>query len=385
MPISELSNGRSIDVFSLPTSELIKVFEEIAPPPQFFRDTFFNRELKWPTIEIDVSYRRGSQTLAPLVMEYQVARTLLRPPLQRKRIALPMFAPSRAIHPSDILLQVTPQHYFPTSDSNDFAAQLILQDQQECDNALSLTEEYSCASLLTKNEIRFAADGGTEVVLQFEGNERIVLPGDQFFDNADASPLETLNEQARVLASKCGVRPTHCVLGAAAARSFLRNPAVVKERNLMAYTNFPEAQELPDSITYLGRFSGLHVMEYNGIFQTSDGSVVDLMPPNLALLLNQNQQGLFHYGAIGQIEDGQMRFYSEKRVPLIWTENVDVYHFRLASRFCPLPADILNYQCLQVVAEASTAPPPEPGNGGGAIEAAGQKSAKTKGTTPASA
>jgi Phage major capsid protein E len=364
MPTAELPQLRN-DVFALPTPKLIELFNELPSPPAFFRDTFFGRELLWPTIEIEVSYRRGSQSLSPLVMEYQIARTLLRPPMQLKRITLPMFSPARALHPSDVLLGLTPQHFFQGLNPNDFAAALIVRDREEIEHSLALTEEFSCASLLCTNEIHFKTDGGGEVALIFEGNELIVLPADQRFDNDAASPIETLTDQARALAQKCGFRPTHCILGSAAARAFLRNPAVVKERQMMSHTAFPEIQELPDSVSFLGIFAGLRVLEYNGIFAAADGTITDLMPANLCVLVNRNQPGTMNFGAIGQVENRELRFYSAPRVPLIWSpEGSDVYHFRIASRFCPIPADSQGFQSLHVVGE----PPPvqaAPDNGNG--------------------
>ena len=105
------------------------------------------------------------------------------------------------------------------------------------------------------------------LTLKFEINPPIALSGADAWDAATAPDvIAWLHAQARQLAAKCGVRPDTLILGPGAAAAFLANPSVMRERQLLAYIK-DTAPELEDAATtFIGRYAGLDVYEYDGIY-----------------------------------------------------------------------------------------------------------------------
>ena len=104
-----------------------------------------------------------------------------------------------------------------------------------------------------------------------------------------------LQEEARALAAKSGIRPDTLVCGSKAAATFMSNEAVVTERQLPAFTQDTAPTYEDAAVTFIGRYAGLKVYEYDGIYVTGDVSgadvVNDFIAPDQAILASTTAAG----------------------------------------------------------------------------------------------
>jgi hypothetical protein len=175
--------------------------------------------------------------------------------------------------------------------------------------------------------------------------------------DADMDLITWLQDQARALAAKCGIRPDTLILGSQAASIFASNKSVQAERNLMAYTQMTAPQYQDAAVTFLGRYAGLDVFEYNGVYIVGDANnqdvAQDFLTPATAILACSQAAGTMTYGAISLVEDEGIAIYAAERVADSFAnKGGGTWTQRVSSRYAPCPGDSSSWQTFTVVAPA---------------------------------
>ena len=177
-----------------------------------------------------------------------------------------------------------------------------------------------------------------------------------------------LTDQARKLAAKCGVRPDTLILGSSAARAFMANPAVMRERTLLANIQDTSPEFEDRAVAFIGRFAGLECYEYNGIYVESTlgeddkftDEVQDMIPAGCAILASTAMSGAMCYGGIAVTENNQIVVHAARRVPTSWPDRDNgLWKQRVSSRFAPAPADSGSWQTYSNVLTQAPVEPPE--------------------------
>jgi hypothetical protein len=82
------------------------------------------------------------------------------------------------------------------------------------------------------------------------------------------------------------------------------------------------------AVTFIGRYAGLNVFEYGGVYvQGNDqavDSVYDMIAPDSAILASTTASGAMVYGAISIVEDSGVEIYAAQRVPHSWSDTICV-------------------------------------------------------------
>ena len=357
---------------AMPIADQIRAFESVEFPQPFLRQTLFPNEHIFRSVAIQVIYNRLSRRLAPFVNLYQTGRILEGPPQTWQAITLPAFAPTRVLR-SDDALAPPPSCGFVSPNATDWIGQIMATNLRDLELSLSTREEWLCSQLLQFGRVEIVGDDPSDpaghLTLNFEINEPVSLSGSAAW-NADPPPdiIAWLQSQCRALAQKSGVRPDTLILGAEASAAFLANPAVMRERTLLANIQDTAPEVEDSSVMFLGRFAALDCFEYDGIFLESvlgeDGKytdqVRDMIDPRSAILCSQAIPGSMCFGAISITEDRAIQVYAAKRVPQSWADRENgLWRQRLSSRFCPVPSDSASWQ---IFASVLTAPAIEAGS-----------------------
>jgi Phage major capsid protein E len=153
------------------------------------------------------------------------------------------------------------------------------------------------------------------------------------------------------------IRPDTLILGSQAASIFASNKSVQAERNLMAYTQMTAPQYQDAAVTFLGRYAGLDVFEYNGVYIVGDANnqdvAQDFLTPATAILASSQAAGTMTYGAISLVEDEGIAIYAAERVADSFAnKGGGTWTQRVSSRYAPCPGDSSSWQTFTVVAPA---------------------------------
>ncbi len=108
------------------------------------------------------------------------------------------------------------------------------------------------------------------------------------------------------------------------------------------------------AVTFIGRYAGLNVFEYGGVYvQGNDqavDSVYDMIAPDSAILASTTASSAMVYGPISIVEDSGVEIYAAQRVPHSWSDKDDsLWTQRVSSRYCPAPADTATWQTYTVI------------------------------------
>jgi major capsid protein E len=345
------------DVLSLPTADQVEIYSQQSWPKPFLRQLLFPRDTVFQTVAVQLNYRRYRRALAPFIARYQGGRILPAAPASGQLVELPAFAPTRKIHSDDALIPPG-QGVWVSPDATDTVAQTVVQNWDEMELSHSTREEWLCANLLSTGIIDLKGDEGGDFQLKFEINDPIACTVGGTPPAWNTTPeidlITWLQTEARALAGKCGIRPDTLILGSSAAASFMANPSVAAERALLAYLQNTSPVFEDTATTFIGRYSGLNVYEYDGVYVSGDSQGVDqvhdMVAPEVAILASTTASGAIVYGAISVVEDSGVQIFAAQRVPHSWADKDNsVWTQRVSSRYCPAPADTATWQTYKVI------------------------------------
>jgi Phage major capsid protein E. len=336
------------DVLSLSTADQTEIYSQQTWPRPFLRQLLFPRDLVFQTVAVQLNYRRYRRALAPFIARYQGGRILP---------AAPAFAPTRKLHADDVLIPPGPGVWV-SPDAVDLVANTVVENWSAMELSHSTREEWLCANLLSTGVIDLRGDEGGDFQIKFVINPPIACTIGGTPPAWNTTPeidlITWLQTEARALAGKCGMRPDTLILGSAAAAIFMSNKAVQDERHIIALNAVPGPVFEDQAVTFIGRYAGLNVYEYDGVFVTGDASgndvVNDMIPANSAILASTVAAGAIVYGAISVVEDIGVQIFAATRVPTSWSDKDNsVWTQRVSSRYAPSPGDTASWQTYSSV------------------------------------
>jgi len=262
-------------------------------------------------------------------------------------VELPAFAPTRKIHSDDVLIPPGPGVWV-SPDAVNLVATTVVQNWSEMELSHGTREEYLCANLLQSGVIDLKGDEGGDFHLKFEINPPVTCTVGGTPPAWNTTPeidlITWLQTEARALAAKCGIRPDTLICGSLAAAIFMSNKAVQAERQIIAFNAVPGPVFEDQAVTFIGRYAGLNVYEYDGVYVAGDASgvdqVFDMIAPTSPILASTTASGAIVYGAISIVEDAGVQIFAAQRVPHSWSDKDNsLWTQRVSSRYCPAPAD----------------------------------------------
>jgi hypothetical protein len=219
-------------------------------------------------------------------------------------------------------------------------------------------EEWLCANLLSTGVIDLHGDEGGDFQIKFEINPPVACTVGGTPPAWNTTPeidlITWLQTEARALAAKCGIRPDTLICGSTAAALFMADKSVQAERQIIAFNAVPGPVFEDQAVTFIGRYAGLNVYEYDGVFVSGDASgvdqVFDMIDPTNAILASTTASGAIVYGAISIVEDTGVQIFAAQRVPHSWSDRDNsLWVQRVSSRYCPAPADTASWQTYTVI------------------------------------
>jgi hypothetical protein len=346
MPVSDISPE-----VLYRTSTLVDAFAQIPSAPSFLKDRMFPRVVTVANDLVSVEYYRGNQRLAPYCSRHSKGVSVPREKVQLSLFSPPFIKPVRLLTADELFYKSAPTPAAGAPENRD--AQLLAQDYNELDSAISRREEWMASQCLFNGSIK-CLDGDTqEIVAELTyGTVSKTVPAKLWSDPA-SDPLADLRSALRLVSGACGASADLIVMGKTAADAFESNAQVQTAYDKLRISPGElTAQNISWGVQSLGTYRGLPLYVYEAEYQDTDGTMKPYVPPDNVLIAASSLGGNFSYAAVAQVdaEESGLRVYEGKRIPLIYYEaGEDIRKFRLSSRPIPVPQNLAAWTILDVL------------------------------------
>lgn len=309
----------------------IAAIKEEKPFSTFLKDRYFPDGENFATDEVLVEYKKGNKKLAPFVAPRVGGVTMKRDGYTAKTFAPAYIAPKRPLTIDDLKKKRMGEALYSQMTPEDRASEIMLDDENELDEAIARTENWMAAQLLVNASIIMEAktenpDVNEEKEIYFyEGDSNDwIYTVDTDWSDTNADILGDIAAMCRFQAAS-GVSSKELLVDAVAGNAILNNTKIkelLDNRNYNIGSIDPVLQEYGVAKLATLNCQGfvIDVLQYAEEYENEQGQSVPYLPKGQATLLAP-ACGKTSYGAVSQIEsDDEWHTYAEKRVPLILTD-----------------------------------------------------------------
>jgi|SRR6516164_6718113 len=342
------------------TKTMLAPFKQGPVVGTFLRDTFFGARDFAATPVIEFDFQRGRRKMAPFVAPLIGGKLMERQGFETRFFRAPRIAPVRALRTPDLEARMMGETIYSQRSPADRAIELMAEDVVFCDEAISRREEWMCRNVLVNGKITVTADTGYQMVIDFTESSAGAannhdIPAVKWDVASGSDPLADLELSRLNMIKASGIAPDVVLMGANAAKVFIRNPQVAALLNKLQYqiaTIQPIIQS--NSVVLIGKVPGMQIYEYAEYFEDDTGTIFPMIPDNFVMLLSTTTPNKIIYGAFTQLEDVlSKRFvtYQSDRIPYVYGDEEDGQLFyRLTACPLPMPADILGFRIIEALA-----------------------------------
>lgn len=334
------------------TREMMAAIEKMLPARTFLRDTFFSRVETKITEQIDVDYKKGKRKMAPFVAPRVGGVVMDRQGFSTKTYKVPKIAPERITTGEDANKRQMGENIYSRKTPAERAAAMVGKDLSDMDEFITRREEWMCREVLLNGKVTMKGiiDDKTDEYIEQEVNygfdNKVVLSGDDLWNNSASDPREDLKEWRRNIIKASGKAPNVVIMAPDVVSAFINNPTIQKVNDIRRY-NFGgiEPKIINDAVTLVAFLPelNLEIYSYDEWFIDDDGSEKAMIPDGL-LILARVGMGKRLYGAVTQLEDGGFVTVEGTRIPKhLLDKNNEVIITRLSSRPLPVPEDVSDW------------------------------------------
>lgn len=340
---------------------LMAAFDEGPLVHTFLRDTFFSGRDFPPTSTVEFDFRRGRRKMAPFVAPLVGGKVMERQGYETRFFKAPRIAPVRALRTPDLEPRLMGEHIYAGRTEADRAADLLAEDSEFLDEAISRREEWMCRQCLLNGKITVTAENGYQQVINYLEYGSPAADANNHFpitikwDQASSDPLLDLQNARLDTIKRSGIAPNVALFGTNAAAVFTRNASVKDLLNNRRYELGAITPTITDdAVMRFGIVPGLELYTYAEYFEDDAGQLFPMLPPDLVMLISTNVQNKIVYGAYTQLEDAKAQrwvTYQAARIPFVYgDEGGGASFYRLTSCPLPMPADVLGWTILEALA-----------------------------------
>jgi hypothetical protein len=342
------------------TRTLLEAFDQGPIVSTFLRDTFFKGREYPPTSTVEFDFRRGRRKMAPFVAPLIGGKVMERQGFETRFFKAPRIAPVRALRIPDLEPRVLGETIYSGRTEADRAADLLAEDSEFLDDAISRREEWMCRQVLLNGGITVTAENGYQQVISYleyglpTQSVSNHWPVTTKWDQAASDPLKDLQDARLNVIKLSGVSPNVALFGTNAASVFVRNQSVkdlLDNRRLELGLVQPSIQS--NSVIRFGTVPGLELYSYAEYFEDDAGQLFPMLPPDVVLLASTVTQNKIVYGAFTQLEDAKTKHfvtYQTDRIPFVYgDEEGGALFYRVTSCPLPMPHDILGFCIVEAL------------------------------------
>jgi hypothetical protein len=320
--------------------KMAAALQQILPPKRFFHQTFFKNIVTHETPTVQFDLYKGKRRIAAFVNPLHDGIVVEREGYETRETKPAYVKEMRILRPADTQVRMMGEIPYQPKTPRERAAAILGQDLFELETRLVRLEEKMCAEALLTGKIIVSGKGwDTQVNFGYEnGKNKITLSGTDCWDTETGDPMKDLDTWRKLIVQRCGIQPTHCIVGSNVGWAIINNKKVKERLDVRKYEMGQiNPATLPEGVSYFGELllpSGtVSLYSYDECYtDPTSGADVPLMNPNKILLGSTNARCEFHYGLIQNLNSLQ----AATRFPSSWLkENGSARYIQLES--APMP------------------------------------------------
>lgn len=281
---------------------LTKVVLGIAPKRNFFKDTFFSKEIQSSTDTIQVDIDAVGNGVAPFVNPMSEGSIMSKQGYNSNILKTAYLAPYINITPQDFMYKTAGQNPFNNTTPE---MEVITRHLVNLKRAVENTEELMCAQAVIDGKITYEYKVGDSlkpqsVTYNRKAEHTIALTGTNQWGNTDSDVLKNIREwRSLILKNGHNAQADVLVLGSKAAALFFKDEGVKELYSSSKYgiTKMEVSSDMPGLYSY-GYVPGIGtVYEYERYYDKA-GEAVNMLSEN-GFVYGASKAGNFMgYGAI---------------------------------------------------------------------------------------
>ena len=335
------------------TREMLDALQLAMPVQNFLSRTFFPVSNTHVAEIIELDIKKGKRKMAPLVAPRKGGKVMLREGFKTNLIKTPKIAPERVITTDNITKRSIGENVYSRRTPEEREDELLAQDMTDLQEAIERRKEWEAREVILTGGFRVVdEEEGLDVQVDYNFENRVVLSGNETWDNPLSNPLKLVKEKRREIVRKTGVAPDLLLMSSDAAESFMNHPTVKAAMDIRNLKNVVlEPKIVDDAVTFIGKIAeiGCEIYTYDEWYLDDNDVEQPMLPEGTVIMASSKGIGSFEYGAVTQLEDGEFKTYEAEVVPKTWADNEnEVKKLRMTSRPVPRPDDVDSWYVLVV-------------------------------------
>lgn len=324
------------------TRAMLAALEQAKPAKSFFLDTFFRASEVHTTRYVDIDIQKGKRRMAPFVSPKQEGKVITRLGFKTETYAPPYVKPKMVTTAEDILKREMGQTiYQGGATPRQMAERQLGKDLGTMDEMIRRREEWMAAQALLTGKVAIVGDGvDDEIDFSMEATHLPTLTStDKWDDLTNSQPIEDLEDWSELIAKDSGLTADIIVMGAGAARLFMKNTNVQKMMNIWNFNlGRIEPGQIAPGVRRLGAIDAVATIYVYHEWYIDDNGVEQPMMGDKQVLLGSSQaRTARHYGAIQDLKANG----AVPRFPKSWeVEDPSARFVMLQSAPLPVPHQI---------------------------------------------
>lgn len=348
----------NVDLYK--TRTMLGAVEVIPTNESFLLDTFCGASETFPTESIDIDFVKGKKKMAPFVSKYKNGIQIERNVVATKNYEPAKIQPKRVMTVETLEKRLAGEALNSGKTPAQRAAELLVKDLRELKDMVDRRKEWMIAQTLFNGKyianVHTDANNYYEEEFDYGHTMQTTISTANLkwtVANADTStPIDDLRTMATSIATNCGKNPTIVIMGQEALKGFLASKQVKDYFDVHRYdfgTIQPSVQSV--QVQYIGRllYPNVEIYSYVESYLDDEGVLHKFVPDNKVLIANKELFSI-KYGAVTQMENGEMNTYMGELVPKYdAVDHENTSWITLTSKPVPVAFDVDAWGVLTVL------------------------------------
>ena len=247
---------------------MAEVVRQTPPIHTYFRDTFFNRVITFPTERVDMDLMKGDRKILPYVHPDAGGKAVKMDGFQTKSYAAPLVSGYIVTTAAQMMTRLPGEDLYSGMTPAERAARKLMEEYATLNDACTRREEYMCAEAIKTGLIHVEGPGVKEDI-DFDFTNTVSLTGDEQWGGSKAAILNNLEDWVSRVLIEGFANVDTAIMGKTALRKFLDDADVMKKLdNRRVELGIIAPRELPGGVSYIGHLNkpNLDIMQYAGVY-----------------------------------------------------------------------------------------------------------------------
>ena len=267
------------------TRSLLGVIEQTHVPTTLLVDTFFGREVTYPTEYVEMDYKKGGRRMAPFIVSGSKGVNMGREGFTTRDYKAPMMAPKMTLTPEILKKRMAGETVYSTRTPQQRAEEYRAKDLADMIAMCTRRQEWMAAQALCYGafDVKGYADDGklqqTDKVT-FDGfTNKLTLSGTDMWTNEGSDALGTMQTMSRTIRRLATKIPSIGICSEATGNVLLKNKSLnnmmlIPSRDNLAMVQFAPRLTSPE-VARLGMVTSLNleIYTYDAIYE-EDGDTI---------------------------------------------------------------------------------------------------------------